>query len=147
MYFTVMTNSPEETFSVAEKLAGTFRGGEVVALVGGLGAGKTVFAKGIASGLQVKEKVLSPTFTIVREYTGRLGLNHFDFYRLGSQQELADIGFEEYLHGGVNVIEWADLFPDVLPRDAIRVEIVPLGDKKRKIRIGGYALDLEARRV
>jgi len=147
MFMTVITGSPEETFSLGRKLAGKFRGGETVALMGSLGAGKTVFAKGVACALGVKEEVLSPTFGIIREYIGRLKLNHFDFYRLGSAEELSEIGFSEYISSsGVNLIEWAELFPEVLPSDALQIEITPISDWQRKIRIGGYILDLEAGR-
>jgi tRNA threonylcarbamoyladenosine biosynthesis protein TsaE len=103
------TRSPEDTLSLGKKLGQELKDGDIVALYGGLGAGKTVFAKGIASGLGIEEEVTSPTFTLLKSYEGRLKLYHFDLYRIEEEEELAQTGFYDYLGGdGVCIIEWAD---------------------------------------
>ncbi len=114
---TITSHSPADTFAHGSALATTLRAGDVVALDGDLGAGKTHFVKGIAAGLGCECDVTSPTFTLVHEYTGgRLPLFHFDFYRLESEDEVLRIGLDDYLGaGGVLVIEWAGKFPAVLP--------------------------------
>jgi tRNA threonylcarbamoyladenosine biosynthesis protein TsaE len=116
---TIISHSPAETFALGQQLAVSLRGGEVVALDGDLGAGKTHFVKGLAAGLGHTGDVTSPTFTLVHEYTGgRLPLFHFDFYRLESEAEVLRIGLDDYLDaGGVAAIEWAGKFPALLPRD------------------------------
>ena len=122
------TETEEQTEAVGRALAGTLRGGEVITLRGDLGAGKTVFTRGLARGLGIASPILSPTFTIVREYAGRLKLYHFDFYRLTEAEELQEIGFEEYMQPeAVVVIEWAELFPEVLPARRIVVQIEASG--------------------
>ena len=120
-----ITHSPEETSTLAQRLAQDLRGGEVIAFTGGMGAGKTAFTRGLARGLGISERVTSPTFTIVNEYEGgRLPLFHFDMYRLGSSEELFDIGWEDYLaRGGVCVVEWSEIIDDALEGDVIRVDI------------------------
>lgn len=118
------TNSAEETERLGQRLGETLRGGEVVAYLGELGAGKTAFTRGLARGLGISMRVTSPTYTIVNEYTGgRLPLFHFDMYRLGSSDELFDIGWEDYLaRGGVCAVEWSENVEDAL-QDAIRITI------------------------
>ena len=113
----IISHSPAETFEHGRALAATLRAGDVLALDGDLGAGKTHFVKGIAAGLGCEGDVTSPTFTLVHECTGgRLPLFHFDFYRLGSEDETLRIGLDDYLGaGGVVVIEWAGKFPALLP--------------------------------
>ena len=107
------------------ELARNAEAGDVIALIGDLGTGKTTLTKYIAEGLGVKETISSPTFTIVKEYkSGRLPLYHFDVYRLGDGEEFLDIGAEEFLYGdGVCVIEWADIVSAVLPENAIAVKL------------------------
>src|SRR5664279_4579612 len=101
----IQTNSDKETLLAGEKFSKTLKAGDVVALNGDLGAGKTVFVKGIAKGLAILDIVTSPTFTILREYNGALPLYHFDVYRIASPDEMFEIGFSEYLDGsGVSVI-------------------------------------------
>ena len=111
--------SEGEAIAFGRALAATLRPGAVVALVGGLGAGKTHVTKGLAAGLGYPGEVTSPTFTLVHEYAApgmRLPVYHFDFYRLESPDEVLGLGWDEYLDaGGVCVVEWADLFPDLLP--------------------------------
>ena len=120
-----ITNSPEETEELGRKLGACLTPGAVVAFTGDLGAGKTAFTRGLARGLGIPERVTSPTFTIVNEYEGgRLPLFHFDMYRLGSSEELFDIGWEDYLaRGGVCAVEWSENVSDALEADAIRVDI------------------------
>ena len=121
----IITNSPAETEDAGASLAARLEPGSVIAFTGDLGAGKTAFTRGLARGLGVTERVTSPTFTIVNEYEGgRLPLFHFDMYRLGSSDELFDIGWEDYLRrGGVCAVEWSENIEDALEDDAIRVDI------------------------
>lgn len=124
---TIISNSANETLNAGMILAAKLRGGEVVALCGDLGAGKTHFAKGIVAGLGGDPReVSSPTFTLVHEYRdGRLPVYHFDFYRLDAATELRGIGWEDYLReDGVLLVEWADRFLEELPSDAIRVRFL-----------------------
>lgn len=142
MVFT--TNCPEETERVGEKLAALLRPGDILAYYGDLGAGKTAFTRGVAFGLGVTERVTSPTYTIVNEYTsGRMPLFHFDMYRLGSSDELFDIGWEDYLaRGGVCAVEWSEHVEDALC-GAIRVEIrkdADLPDRRTILVTGGDVL-------
>ena len=111
-----VTERPEETEALGEKLGRRLTGGEVLAYTGDLGAGKTAFTRGLARGLGITERVTSPTFTIVNEYEGgRLPLFHFDLYRLGSAEELFDIGWEDYLaRNGVCAVEWSENAEDAL---------------------------------
>ena len=131
---TISTRSPAETAALGERLARTAAAGEVWALVGDLGAGKTHFVQGVAAGLGASASVTSPTFTLVHEYPGgRLTLFHFDLYRLRSASEALELGWEEYLDaGGLVVVEWADRFPALLPPGTrwFHFEIVA-GDERR----------------
>ena len=138
------TNSAEETERLGQRLGETLRGGEVVAYLGELGAGKTAFTRGLARGLGISMRVTSPTYTIVNEYTGgRLPLFHFDMYRLGSGEELFDIGWEDYLaRGGVCAVEWSENVSGAM-EDAITVRIETTSDEGRKITIEGSALDAD----
>lgn len=136
----IQTHSPEETEAVGRKLAVQLQPGDVLAYYGDLGAGKAAFTRGLAAGLGVTEPVTSPTYTIVNEYrSGRLPLFHFDMYRLGSADELFDIGWEDYLaRGGVCAVEWSENVEDAL-RDAIHITIEkdPLEPDTRRITIEG----------
>ena len=132
--------SPEETFRVGKELAGTARPGDVYALVGDLGVGKTVFTKGFARGLGIEEPVNSPTFTILQCYEdGRIPLYHFDAYRIEDPGEREEIGFDEYIGGdGVCLIEWAGRIAELLPPGTVVVRIekeLAKGLDYRKIRI------------
>ena len=118
-----LSHSTQETEAIGEELAQKLRGGDVLAFTGSLGMGKTAFTRGLARGLGCRGRVTSPTFTIVNEYEGRTPLFHFDMYRLGSSDELFDIGWEDYLaRGGVCAVEWSENVADAL-QDAIRVTI------------------------
>lgn len=139
-----VTNSPEETEALGTDLAGRLEPGTVIAFTGDLGAGKTAFVRGLARGLGVQERVTSPTFTIVNEYEGgRLPLFHFDMYRLGSADELFDIGWEDYLaRGGVCAVEWSENVADALEEGCLRVDIRRgEDDDQRIITIGGGKSD------
>jgi tRNA threonylcarbamoyladenosine biosynthesis protein TsaE len=116
---------PEATRALGRELSLALPENSVIGLCGDLGAGKTEFVKGIAEGLGSIDPVTSPTFALVHEYrSGRVPLFHMDFYRLETEKELDEIGFDDYLRQyGICAIEWADRFPDRIPRDAIRVEI------------------------
>lgn len=121
---TVVTHAPQETAALAERLGAAAETGTVLCLVGDLGAGKTLFTQGFARGLGVTEEVTSPTFALMNQYCGRLPVTHFDLYRLEREEELDEIGFYEFAEpsGGVVLIEWADKFPDALPKPHIRLE-------------------------
>ena len=133
-----ITNSPAQTEAVGAALARALHPGTVIAYRGDLGAGKTAFTRGLARGLGVKEAVTSPTYTIVNEYlSGRLPLFHFDMYRLGSEDELFDIGWEDYLdRGGVCAVEWSENVWGAM-EDVIVVTISRLDEDTRKIEIEG----------
>lgn len=137
-----ITNSPEETEKIGEKLAETLTPGTVIAYLGDLGAGKTAFTRGLARGLGCRELVTSPTYTIVNEYLGgRLPLFHFDMYRLRSSDDLWDIGWEDYLErGGVCAVEWSENVADAM-EEPITITIEKLGETRRKITIEGGMTD------
>lgn len=135
------SQSPDDTRRVAAELARGLGDGDVVLLDGDLGAGKTQFAQGVAAGLGVTESVTSPTFNIMFEYTsGRVPLYHFDLYRLDDASQLEDVDFYGVTDSstpGVALVEWASMFPDEMPEDAVRVRIsrVPGDDGARVIEI------------
>ena len=138
-----ITRGPEETRLLGQRLAEALFPGTVVAFTGDLGAGKTAFVSGMARGLGIDERVTSPTFTIVNEYEGgRLPLFHFDMYRLGSADELFDIGWEDYLaRGGICAVEWSENVAEAMETDAIRVDIARGdGEEERRITIEGVSL-------
>ncbi len=132
------TNSPQETELLAARLGARLTPGTVIAYRGPLGAGKTAFTRGLARGLGVREPVTSPTYTIVNEYlTGRMPLFHFDMYRLGSVDELFDIGWEDYLdRGGVCAVEWSENVAEALD-GAVTVTIEITGPETRRITVEG----------
>ena len=135
-----VTDSPEETEEIGRRLSSKLPEGSVVAFTGDLGAGKTAFVRGMAKGLGISERVTSPTFTIVNEYTGgRLPLFHFDLYRLGGSDELFDIGWEDYLRrGGVCAVEWSENVSDARETDWILVDLRRgESDRQRIITIEG----------
>ncbi len=113
----VATHSAHETFELGKEFASGLQRSDIVALYGDLGSGKTQFAKGVCFGLGVRNHVVSPSFTILNEYTeGKYPVYHFDFYRLRSLSELAEFGFEEYLFGdGICLLEWANIVASALP--------------------------------
>lgn len=130
-------NNEAETRALGLSIAEAAEPGDIVALIGDLGTGKTSLTKYIAEGLGVTEEVISPTFTIVREYrSGRMPLFHFDVYRLSGGEEFLDTGAEDYLEGnGLSVIEWADIVADVLPHDALVVMLEYADGGARRVTI------------
>lgn len=131
-------HTPDETFDWGRRLAAELDEGDVIALCGNLGAGKTQTTKGIVAGLEATEEVTSPTFTLVHEYTsGRLPVYHFDFYRMESEGEVVSLGWDEYLdEPGVMIVEWADRFPRLLPRHARWFYLENTADGGRTVREG-----------
>ena len=129
---TWVTRSEEETFRLAEELAAAFKGTEVVLLTGELGAGKTVFAKGLAAGAGVGNvnQVCSPSFTLVNIYEGRHRIFHVDLYRLEREADILDLGWEDYLGEGIVIVEWAERLPFPLKGLRVRIEGGP-GDERR----------------
>ena len=127
----IIIRNESETEKFGIELAGKLDPGAVIALEGDLGTGKTTLTKSIARGLGIDDVITSPTFNIVKEYrSGRLPLFHFDVYRIGDVDEMYEIGYEEYFYGdGVCIVEWADLIEDIIPDDAIRIQI-EYGDKE-----------------
>lgn len=131
------SNSVEKTIAYGKEFAKGLKVGDVVCLEGDLGAGKTHFVKGIASYFEIDtEKVNSPTFTLINEYSGRIPIYHFDCYRIKSEQEALEIGIEEYLYGeGVSIIEWPSKIKGLVPDGAIKIEINHQGESQRSISI------------
>jgi len=126
------TVSPEETQALGEILGRLAQAGEVIALCGELGAGKTCLAQGLGRGLGVTVPVVSPTFVLAREYHGRLPLWHLDAYRLGSEEEAEESGLTDYLPGeGVTVVEWADKIAGLLPEDRLTIRLTFFGSGRR----------------
>lgn len=121
----IETFSQKETMKIGEDIAKNAKAGEIYCLTGDIGAGKTHFAKGFAKGLMIKDDITSPTFTIVDEHReGNIPFFHFDVYRINSITEMIDIGYEEYFFSdGVCLIEWADMIEDIVPKNAIWINI------------------------
>jgi tRNA threonylcarbamoyladenosine biosynthesis protein TsaE len=149
------THQASETKALGEALAKQLQAGDVLLLQGNLGAGKSELARGIARGLGISGRVPSPSFTILQAYEdGRLPLYHFDWYRIGSAEELYELGLEDYLYGdGVSVIEWPDMAREAVPETHLRINISITGEHDRRLSVepvgGFHALDfskLEVRR-
>lgn len=137
------SNSEEQTYRFAKELAIKSKSGDIYALIGDLGVGKTAFTKGFAAGLDIDEPIVSPTFTFVQVYdSGRMPLYHFDVYRIGDPDEMEEIGYEDYFYGdGVSIMEWADLVEDILPDSVIRITItkdLSKGTDYRRISVEPY---------
>ena len=134
MTYTIILNSPEETEAFAATLADLLEPGDLLTLEGDLGAGKTTFTKGLAKGLVIQRMVNSPTFTILKQYSGRLELNHFDVYRLENSDE--DIGFDEFFSSeAVSVVEWARFIEDYLPEERLEITINRQSEQGRKMTL------------
>ena len=128
--------SEEETINCGRTIGNLLDRGDVIALIGELGAGKTYLTKGVALGLGAKDakEITSPTFTIINEYSGRVPIFHLDFFRLNEEFEVEDLGYEEFFYGpGVSIIEWAEKFPKILPEEHMEVRISILGEKEREL--------------
>jgi len=133
-----VTQNEAETEQLGSEFAQLLRPGDIIAMTGDLGAGKTAFVRGLARGLGIPSRVTSPTFSIVNEYQGRIPLFHFDMYRLHSSEDLFDIGWEDYISaGGVCAVEWSENISDALPDDCYRVDIRRLSEEQRSINITG----------
>ena len=131
-----ITKSPQQTMKVGERLAETLSPGDVIALKGELGSGKTTFVQGLAKGLGITDVVNSPTFMLINEFQGRVPLYHIDFYRIDSSHELLNLGLEHYFYGeGVTVIEWADRFEGYIPDEATDISFEPTSEFIREITI------------
>lgn len=139
MTFTTVTQSPEDTIKLGEKIGSLLKSGDVIAYSGGLGAGKTTITRGISIGLGLGDEVISPTFSLVNEYTGQnTRLYHFDMYRITSPDDLETTGFFDYLEdGGILAIEWSENIESELPENTIRINIDRIDDNIRKITIDG----------
>lgn len=137
------TYSEKETYELGYQMGKQAHAGQVYTLTGDLGVGKTVFTKGLAAGLGIKEPVSSPTFTIVQVYEeGKLPFYHFDVYRIGDVEEMEEIGYEDYVYGeGVSLIEWANLIEEILPDHYTEVKIekeLEKGFDYRRIKVCEY---------
>jgi tRNA threonylcarbamoyladenosine biosynthesis protein TsaE len=133
---TIVSRSPDATRRAGDALASTLGPGDVVALTGELGAGKTCFVQGVVQGLGATTEATSPTFVLVNEYRGRLAIHHVDAYRTESLTELIDLGLLELFDGdGVTLVEWADKLRPLLPARTIDVGIEGVGDEPRTITI------------
>ena len=129
----LQTNSVTETRNLGKLFSQLLTGNEVVALIGELGSGKTVFVQGLAEGLEINEIVHSPSFTLVNEYHGKSTVYHFDFYRLKSEEEVWNLGWQDYLsNSGILVIEWADRFPHILPGERIEIRFTTNSENENK---------------
>jgi tRNA threonylcarbamoyladenosine biosynthesis protein TsaE len=130
------TSSPEETLELGKRVGEGLKAGDVIALVGELGTGKTLFTQGLVQGLGVKGYVKSPSFALVNKYEGRLSVYHLDLYRLGDVNEIYELGIEEYLYGdGVCIIEWAEKAYSLLPEKYILIKFFYTSENNRKIEV------------
>ena len=131
-----ITNTVEETIELGKKIGRGLKPGDIVCIDGDLGSGKTHLTKGIALGLDIDEHITSPTFNIVNEYEGRIKLYHFDVYRVNDPDEIAAIGFDEYIFSdAVSVIEWSDYIKELIPEDHIQINIANESETRRNINI------------
>lgn len=138
MLFEFNSRSPENTEKLGTKIGQLVVGGMIVCLSGDLGTGKTTLTKAIAKALGVEEYVTSPSYTIINEYEGKYPVYHFDVYRINEVEELYEIGYEEYFFGrGVTIIEWASMIMELIPEEAIKIEIEQLDDMERQFSITG----------
>lgn len=134
MKLTIRTTSPDETVALGERLGKQLQPGDVIALYGDLGAGKTTLTRGIAVGLGLDADIHSPTFTLIHEHPGRVHLYHVDLYRLSTEQEVETLGLEEYIYSeGVTVIEWGDRMKSILPAERLDITLRMTGDTDREL--------------
>jgi tRNA threonylcarbamoyladenosine biosynthesis protein TsaE len=135
---TLISRSDRETHRIGERLGALCEPGDLVLLEGDLGTGKTTLAQGMGRGLGISATINSPTFTLVKEYTGRLPLYHFDLYRLDDPGDVVDLGIDDYLEGdGVCVVEWAERAAAVWPPSFLRVRLTELGPHSRRVDLEG----------
>jgi tRNA threonylcarbamoyladenosine biosynthesis protein TsaE len=136
----IQTKSPSETIRLGKRIGGLLRPGDVVALVGELGTGKTQFIKGLAGGVGVGKPtyISSPSFTLINEYPGRVPFYHVDLFRLEREKDAEELGLEDYFQGdGVTAIEWADKIPSLLPKEMLFIHIAYTGKNSRSLEIIG----------
>jgi len=132
----IITSSPEETKKLGEKIAQSFYPGQVVAMFGPLGSGKTCLTQGICSGLGVKDFVVSPSFVLINEYQGKYKVYHIDLFRLEKLSEIINLGYEEYFYGdGICIVEWAEKASALLPEKRMDIHLKILSESEREIRI------------
>ncbi|MDC7219627.1 MAG: tRNA (adenosine(37)-N6)-threonylcarbamoyltransferase complex ATPase subunit type 1 TsaE [Spirochaetales bacterium] len=135
----MLSHSPEETENLGRTLGEKCRPSMVIGLSGSLGAGKTVFTRGFARGLGIEGPIVSPSYTLIQEYSGRLPLYHMDLYRIADEEEFYLLGAEEMLYGqGVSLIEWYERVDSLLPENLITVEIKINEDQTRSITLKGW---------
>jgi tRNA threonylcarbamoyladenosine biosynthesis protein TsaE len=135
VHLELVTHSSEETQRIGADIGERARAGDLILLVGDLGAGKTCLTQGIARGLGLHDHIPSPSFVLVREYQGRLNLYHIDFYRLGDSREIAELGISDYLNGGgICVVEWADRAPNLFPEEHLLIRFEHLAVNERRLR-------------
>lgn len=138
---TVVCKTEEEMENLGRELAKTFKPGTIVSLRGSLGAGKTVFARGVARALGINEAIVSPTFTLIQEYEGTLPMYHMDLYRITSVEDFQMTGGEDLMYnGGVCLIEWSEVIQELLPKDTIYIKITVNADSSRTVQIEGSTL-------
>ncbi len=135
--FNFLSRGKNETLKIGRKLAGYLQKGDIVCLFGNLGSGKTVLAKGIASGLGInQDKIISPTFVLIHQHTeAKLPFFHFDLYRLDNLKDILELGYEEYLYAdGITVIEWADRLKTLMPSEYLKVELSWTAKNQRMLK-------------
>jgi tRNA threonylcarbamoyladenosine biosynthesis protein TsaE len=140
MEINIQSKSSEDTFRIGTIIGAGADKGDIIALIGDLGTGKTCLTQGIAAGLEVDTAypITSPTFTLINEYPGRLVLYHFDIYRLEGSKDLEDMGYEDYFYGdGVVVIEWAERIREILPEGALFINLTYLNEHERELIVTG----------
>lgn len=134
----ITTRTPEETMKAGSTFASYLQKGDVISLRGSLGAGKTVFAKGIAKALGIEDNIVSPTFTLIQEYEGKMKMFHLDLYRLSGEDEFESMGGEDFLYpDGTSLIEWSEKIEDMLPEGTIYIDIAIADDLSRTITAEG----------
>ncbi len=132
----IETRSAKETIELGKRVGKLLQAGDVVALIGRLGSGKTTLTQGLARGLEVKKKnyITSPSFTLIKEYKGRIPTYHIDLYRIDNIKEVYNLGYEEYFYGeGVTIIEWADKIKKLLPKEGLIINLEIIDENRRKI--------------
>ena len=142
----IIVNSLKDTREFSKEFAKEIKNGDVILLNGEIGAGKTTFTKFLLENLGVKSIVSSPTFTLLNEYEGEFPIYHFDMYRISTPEELYELGFEDFLNSknspyvktGLTIVEWGENVKEILPKDAIVVNIEKLGENSRKFKIKRY---------
>lgn len=135
---TIVCKTEDDMVALGYSIGSVLKAGAVISLRGSLGAGKTVFAKGVARGLGITEAIVSPTFTLVQEYEGRLPMYHMDLYRINSEDDFQMIGGEDLLYSdGVCLVEWSEIINDMLPKWTLFVDIAVNTDQSRTVKLKG----------